>query len=110
MIIVLSSLSIYFLHQPVQCIKIGRGLDSSWSPQDRSNARPGSAGAVDVHIVELRLVPGLDLIFSATLWPGIDPVAIQSSEDGFEAALLGLEAALEDLDHISMGRRVLECM
>ena len=66
----------------------------------RGNARPVSAGPVDVHIVELGLVPGLDLNLLGRLATGVDPVTIQDSEDGFEAALLGLEATPEPRSYL----------
>jgi hypothetical protein len=58
------------------------------------------------YVVELSLVTGLDLDPLCHLAASIDPVAFQGSEDGFEAALLVFEAALQGLDHISMDRRV----
>ena len=62
----------------------------------------------DVHVVELGLVAGLDLDLLGHFAAGIDPVALEGAEDGSEAAFLCLEAALQGLDHLPVGRRVLE--
>ena len=64
----------------------------------------------DIHVVELGLVAGLDLDLLGHFAVGIDPVALEGAEDGSEAAFLRLEAALQGLDHFSVGGRVLECM
>jgi len=62
----------------------------------------------DVHVIELGLVAGLDLDLLRHLAASVYSVAFKDSEDGLEAALFSLEAALQGLDHISMGRRVRE--
>ena len=62
----------------------------------------------DVHVVELGLVAGLDLDLLGYFAAGIDPVALEGAEDGSEAALLCLEAALQGLDHLPVACRVLE--
>ena len=62
----------------------------------------------DVHVVEFGLVAGLDLDLLGHFAAGIDPVALQCTENGLEAAFLCLEAALQGLYHFSMFRRILE--
>ena len=54
------------------------------------------------------LVAGLDFDLLGHFSACIDPVALEGAEDGSEAALLGLEAALQGLYHLSMGGRILE--
>jgi hypothetical protein len=39
---------------------------------------------------------------------GIDPAALEGAEDGSEAAFLCFEAALQGLDHLPVGGRILE--
>lgn len=62
----------------------------------------------DVYVVELGLVAGLDLDLLGHLAAGVDPVALQGSKDGPEAALLSPKAALQGLDHISVSCWVFE--
>jgi len=62
----------------------------------------------DVHVVELGLVAGLDLDLLGYFVAGIDPVAPQGAEDGSEAALLCLEAALQGLDHLAVACGIFE--
>jgi len=62
----------------------------------------------DVYVVEFDLVAGLDLDLFSHLAVGVDPVALQGAEDGPEAALFCPEAALQGLDHISVGCWVFE--
>ena len=62
----------------------------------------------DVHVVELGLVAGLDLDLLGYFVAGIDPVAPQGAEDGSEAALLCLEAALQGIYHSPVFWRILE--
>jgi len=62
----------------------------------------------DIHVVELGLVAGLDLDLLGDFAASVDAVALMSAEDGPEAALFCLEAALQGLDHFSVGGRVPE--
>ena len=62
----------------------------------------------DVYVVELGLVAGLDLDLLGYFTAGVDPVALEGAEDGSEAAFLCFEAALQGLDHLPVGGRVLE--
>jgi hypothetical protein len=62
----------------------------------------------DVHVIWLGLVTGLDPDLLCHFSSCMDPMTLEGAEDGSEAALLCFKAALQDLDHFSVGWRILE--
>ena len=63
---------------------------------------------------ECRLLPGLiqqlsrNRLYQIRTHFSLDPIALKSAVDGSEAALFGFEAALQGLDHFTVGMEVLE--
>jgi len=57
----------------------------------------------DVHVVKLGGIAGLDLDLLGHFAAGVDLVALEGAEDGPEATLFCLEAALQCLDHFLVG-------
>jgi hypothetical protein len=62
----------------------------------------------DVHVIKLCCVAGLYFDLLGHFSAGIDPVAIESSEDAIEAALFNLVPARQTLDHLPEGVRIFQ--
>ena len=102
---------------PATCSsRLVRGISKSRENRDSSSVSAGEEIMLchvalilaDVHIVELGLVAGLDLDLLGNFSACIDSVALESAEDGSEAAFFCVEAALQGVDHLLMSGRILE--